>query len=56
MDDASSAEGITCTECNRAPGEDGSAEVESWRFLPTDVHDPHPFCPECAEREFGPSR
>ena len=47
-------EGISCTECGRVPEGDESVEAEGWRFFPVGVEEPHPFCPECAEREFGP--
>lgn len=55
MDDPDSAEGIVCTECGRIVEDVESAKAEGWRFFPAEVDDPHPFCPECAEREFGPA-
>jgi len=55
MDDVSSPEGVSCSECGRVPDDADSSETEGWRFLPADVEHPHPFCPECAEREFGPA-
>ena len=54
MDEDRPPEGISCAECGRAPEDDGSLEAEGWRYLPAGAEDPHPFCPECAEREFGP--
>ncbi len=54
MDDVSPAEGVACAECGRTPESDESIESESWRYYPDGAEEPHPFCPECAEREFGP--
>ena len=55
MDDVSPAAGVSCAECGRAPEREDSMEAEGWRYFPDGVEEPHPFCPECAEREFGPS-
>lgn len=54
MDEVSPAEGVSCAECGRVPDSEGSLETEGWRYFPDGVEEPHPFCPECAEREFGP--
>ena len=54
MDDVSPAEGVACAECGRTPESDESIESESWRYYPDGAEQPHAFCPECAEREFGP--
>ena len=54
MDDVTPDSGMACTECGRVADAE-SVETEGWRFYPADAEDPHPFCPECAEREFGPA-
>jgi hypothetical protein len=40
---------LTCAECGRSP-----RPGETWRILFADVGEAFIFCPECAEREFGP--
>ena len=49
----------SCEECGRPGGEDG---MKGWRaLLGVNIDDDEPestvhvFCPECAEREFGPA-
>ena len=54
MDDVSHSEGVSCAECGRPFDTGDAAEAETWRYFPDGVEKPHPFCPECAEREFGP--
>ena len=54
MDDVSPAEGVSCAECGRSLESDESGETETWRYYPDGAEEPHAFCPECAEREFGP--
>jgi hypothetical protein len=54
MDDVSSSERVSCAECGRSPGDEESLEAQGWRYLPAGVEEPHAFCQECAEREFGP--
>ena len=54
MDDVSPAEGVSCAECGRSLESDEPAETEAWRYFPAGAEKPHPFCPECAKREFGP--
>jgi DNA-directed RNA polymerase subunit RPC12/RpoP len=46
------SEPLRCAECGRrpAPGEHGEDE---WRVYIDLEDEPHVFCPECAEREFG---
>jgi hypothetical protein len=56
MDEVSLPEDVSCTECGRVMDDPKAAEAEGWRFLPAGVDHPHPFCPECAEREFGPAK
>ena len=48
---------IRCAECGREITE-GEAELERWGYWSDGVGELHPFCPGCAEREFGlpPSR
>ena len=55
MEDLSPSDIVACTECGRTPDDPDAVDSEGWRFLPVDVEHPHPFCPECAEREFGPA-
>ena len=40
-----------CAECGRAPRD--HLDAERWRFYSDGTGDLVPFCPECAEREFG---
>jgi len=54
MDEVRPPESISCAECGRVPAEDESVEDDGWRYFPAGAEEPHPFCPECAEREFGP--
>ena len=49
---APSAAGIRCAECGRAVNELTSI-TERWRHWSDGVGELHPFCPECAAREFG---
>ena len=45
---------LVCAGCGRKPRDDENADDE-WRAY-LDVDDDLPvFCPECAEREFGPA-
>ena len=44
-------ETITCTHCGRAIAED-EAQAEGWGYWRV-VGGLYPFCPGCAEREFG---
>ena len=53
MDEVSPTEDITCAECGRPLDEGLTAEAAGWRFYPAGAKNQHPFCPECAEREFG---
>jgi hypothetical protein len=43
------AEQAICAECARESPPDGGG----WRTYLYDGDQPAPFCPECAEREFG---
>jgi hypothetical protein len=54
MDDMSPVDGVACAECGRAPEGNDSLEAEGWRYFPAGAEYAHLFCPECAEREFGP--
>lgn len=41
-------------ECEREVSEE-EAQATRWGFWSDGLGDLMPFCPECAEREFGPS-
>ena len=45
---------VRCAECDRAVHE-LDAIAERWTYWSDGVGDLHPYCPECAEREFGAS-
>jgi len=44
-----------CSECGREPREDEYA-LDEWRVESDGVGEPHIFCPECWDREFGEGR
>jgi hypothetical protein len=41
---------VSCAECGRKPH-----HGELWRLLFAEIGEAVTYCPECAEREFGPS-
>ena len=43
---------VRCVECGREADEE-KAEREGWRFFSDGAGELLPFCPDCAEREFG---
>jgi hypothetical protein len=43
---------LTCVECGR----EQVADERGWRSLLTIDDEAGGYCPECAEREFGPRR
>ena len=45
---------LQCAECGRNPREDENADDE-WRAESGGVGELNVFCPECWDREFGPS-
>ena len=46
---------IRCSECDREITEE-EAEREGWGYRSDGLGELHPFCPECAAREFGGTR
>jgi hypothetical protein len=46
---------VGCAGCSREMPED-EAQAQRWGYsLPAILDDIYPYCPECAEREFGPA-
>ena len=43
---------IACAECGREVDEQ-TAEREGWGYWSDGLGELHPYCPECAEREFA---
>ena len=43
---------VRCVECGREADEE-AVELEGWRFYSDGAGELLPFCPDCAEREFG---
>ena len=52
MSETNEPTAVRCVECGREAGEE-AAEREGWRFFSDGAGELLPFCPGCAEREFG---
>jgi len=49
---AQAAATVTCSGCGREVAED-EAQAARWGYWSVGVGRLHPFCPDCARREFG---
>jgi hypothetical protein len=43
---------VRCAQCGTEIDED-EAQAARWGYWSDGIGDLHPFCPDCAEREFG---